>query len=194
MNLIPDASYYDEVAQRWGYHYTQHKKWFGLMLLVADRIKKDGIVDLGCGAGHMAELLYDWGYWDYTGLDFSEGMLQVARKRDLNMEFKNVDFEEQLWVAHVGDFNTVIALELLEHLPSDLALIEQIPEGKHVIMTTTNEPGREHVRHFTSEYAVKKRYGKFFSTFEVLSFKNMYLPSTIGWQVFYIIDGIRGKS
>lgn len=187
-----DASYYDEVSRRWTHHYTQHHKWFPLMLLIAQRIRMDHIVDLGCGAGHMAELLKDWGYNHYTGIDFSDGMLDVAKRRGLGYGFINLDLESDRWIDRVGTFNTVISIELLEHVDSDLMILEQIPEGKHCLLATTNEPGKEHVRHFKNKHTVMRRYGHLFSAIEIRSFKNMWIPHW-GFQIFYVIDAIRGK-
>ena len=39
------------------------------------------IIDLGCGVGQFAHMLYDLGYKYYTGYDFSEYAIKEARKK-----------------------------------------------------------------------------------------------------------------
>ncbi|MEM7170126.1 MAG: class I SAM-dependent methyltransferase [Pseudomonadota bacterium] len=41
------------------------------------------ILDAGCGGGHQTEALVLAGYGSFTGIDFSEGMLAVARDKEL---------------------------------------------------------------------------------------------------------------
>jgi len=191
-----DKEYYNKVSEQQGYHYTQHMKWFPLMMLVLDRLKGQSIVDLGCGAGHFAHLLHDQGYQLYTGIDYSEGMLEQCARRLLPYSFKfiNLDLMLEPWVAAVEEeFDTVVAMELIEHLPGDIEVLQQIPAGTHCLLTTTNEPGIEHVRTFLTEDAVAMRYGHLFSDYTILSFKNMYIPKFRMFQVFYLVDGIRGS-
>lgn len=42
--------------------------------------KDETIVDIGCGTGRFAKLLYDKGYRKYLGIDFSKGMLEEAKR------------------------------------------------------------------------------------------------------------------
>ncbi len=41
----------------------------------------DQILELGCGSGHLAHLLKDKGFNNYTGLDFSDIAIDHARLR-----------------------------------------------------------------------------------------------------------------
>ena len=58
-----------------------------LELLKARKIKKGLVVDLGCGSGVLAEKLTRAGY-DALGIDMSEAMLRLARKRAPLARFK----------------------------------------------------------------------------------------------------------
>lgn len=193
---MPEApkEYYDKVAKQLNYHYTNHIKWFPLMMLIVDRLSSGAeIVDLGCGAGHMAELLYDQGFFGYTGLDYSKGMLDVAQNKGLPHSFKFIEADlTEDWTGLVSDYNTVISIELLEHVEQDFAILNQIKPGTRCLLTTTNEPGIEHVRTFSSVGNVHARYYKLFHDLKIMSFKNMYIKK-FGWQVFYLLDGIRGE-
>jgi SAM-dependent methyltransferase len=58
-----------------------------LQLLRAQRVKKGLVVDLGCGSGVLAEKLMRTGY-DVLGVDISEAMLRLARRRAPQARFK----------------------------------------------------------------------------------------------------------
>ena len=59
------------------------------------------ILDAGCGGGIQSEPLYHTGYGPITGIDFSAGMLEVARSKGIyaalhQMELgKRLDFEDE---------------------------------------------------------------------------------------------------
>ena len=54
------------------------------------------ILDAGCGGGIQAEPLVELGYGPFTGVDLSEGMLQVARGKSLYAELKQQVMGESL--------------------------------------------------------------------------------------------------
>lgn len=56
----------------------------------------EAILDVGCGGGIQAEPLVELGYGPITGIDLSEGMLQVARDKGLYAELKQQILGERL--------------------------------------------------------------------------------------------------
>ena len=57
------------------------------MILERSGIREGLIVDLGCGTGILARELVDAGY-DVLGIDISESMVEIARKRTPEAEFR----------------------------------------------------------------------------------------------------------
>jgi SAM-dependent methyltransferase len=116
------------------------------------------IVDLGCGVGHFAGIIWNRGYRDYLGIDFSSRMLKRARRKVPRFEFirRNLlDESLQEWFEKKQLF---VLLEVLEHINDDLSILENIPIGSQVIFSVPSFDARSHVRKFKNTGAVIARY------------------------------------
>jgi tRNA (uracil-5-)-methyltransferase TRM9 len=91
------------------------------------------ILDLGCGNGGVARELGRGGQKGrYVGVDFSEELLEEARKNvqrptsnvgksaGLNVKFVQADLTSNDWSSHIldGQFDFIFAFAVLHHLPS----------------------------------------------------------------------------
>jgi SAM-dependent methyltransferase len=106
--------------------------------------REDRAVEFGCGTGRLITLpLRAWGY-DVTGVDLDERSIERGREllREAGLDpgaLRAIDLKEL-----PGQFDAVIASEILEHLDDDelhdsLALIRDrlVPGGK-LLVTTPN--------------------------------------------------------
>ena len=72
------------------------------------------ILDAGCGTGNMAEVLYQMGYNNLDGLDPSQGMLEIARRKEIYRHVfplflsANIDLED-------ASYDAVVASGVLTH-------------------------------------------------------------------------------
>ncbi|MCL4397629.1 class I SAM-dependent methyltransferase [Patescibacteria group bacterium] len=94
------------------------------------------ILDVGCGTGSMLSELKESGY-DAYGLDGSREALVFCRKRGLE-KVKAADFEKPLPYP-AGTFDTVLCLDVLEHVEHDDKLLsgiyELLQDGGRLILT-----------------------------------------------------------
>jgi 2-polyprenyl-3-methyl-5-hydroxy-6-metoxy-1,4-benzoquinol methylase len=154
------SQYYNEVydkEKRYQGHYSDspHLMMYKIAEGLLAEVWESHILDLGCGTGQFAHYLWDNGYMTYLGVDFSETAIGIAHGLSPQaFEVADVRTYEPKW----EDFNTVVMLEVLEHLTDDLELIKKIPEGKDVIFSVPNFDDPAHVRHFTSKEEVYARY------------------------------------
>ena len=75
------ASEYDKDLNAWGYAYPRELK---KILIDKIRINKNAkILDAGCGTGYVAETLKDLNFSNIVGLDYSQDMLNVAKKKKI---------------------------------------------------------------------------------------------------------------
>lgn len=114
------------------------------------------VLDLGCGTGLM---LKEFGHrQQMTGLDFSPLALQYCRRRQVGPlvrgDAQKVPFPD-------ATFDTLISLDLAEHVPSDDALVREawrvLKPGGHFLITVPAHPylwsdhdeALEHKRRYT---------------------------------------------
>ena len=139
------------------------QKYKGMRQRVVDLLPEDktcSIIDLGCGAGNMADLLYNNGYKNYIGIDINESMLKVARKHVPHCAEKFIlkDMtDKDTWKLY-KDKDVFISTEVLEHIAEDKRVLDGIPSGKLVIISVPNFTHPNHVRFFTSKEYIIRRY------------------------------------
>lgn len=97
----------------------------GVQRLLNRFSSEDRFLDLGCGNGELAREMDRRGYQGtYVGLDFSPGLLDVAREssfRNLQSNFITADLTSPDWESIIPNqhFDIVLAFAVLHHLPGD---------------------------------------------------------------------------
>jgi ubiquinone/menaquinone biosynthesis C-methylase UbiE len=109
---------------------TRNKFWEE-MTFIADYAKdNDRILDLGCGNGRLSEL-FSGKKIEYYGADFSEKLIEIARKRYPELNFQvsdalNLPFPD-------GFFDKVFSIAVLHHIPSKEFRAKFLKEIKRVL-------------------------------------------------------------
>ena len=106
------------------------------------------VLDIGCGGGLLAEAMASRGA-GVTGIDLSEGAIQVARLH-LKESGRQVDYRlvsaEDLAAERPGAFDTVTCMEMLEHVPDPASIIQACARltrpGGSVLFSTLNRSAR----------------------------------------------------
>ncbi len=174
------CEFYDKVyaeEEKYSTHYRDLKTFpvFQVALSMVRDIENPKILEVGCGTGQFAQMLWDNGILCYKGVDFSEVAVGIAHGKS-PQAFEVGDIEK----CSFDGFNTVVALEVFEHIEEDIELIKRIPEGTHVIFSVPNFNDSGHVRHFKSSSDILNRYGHLISVENCVKF--------IHW---YILKGVR---
>ncbi len=96
-------------------------------------------MDVGCGEGVTTALLRDCGLPQIRGVDFSAGILNVARGRNPMIPFERQSIYE-LGEAQRSDF--VSACEVLEHLERPDEGLDALARvcGRHCLLSVPDEP------------------------------------------------------
>jgi 2-polyprenyl-3-methyl-5-hydroxy-6-metoxy-1,4-benzoquinol methylase len=87
------------------------------------------ILDAGCGDGRLSIALAGrHRYWDVTGVDLREDLLERARRLAARKKLQNVSFSHQD-LTHglpAGQYDVVLALECLSEIPDDAAALDAL--------------------------------------------------------------------
>ncbi len=182
------ASWYDEgYAKGLGHHtchYTESQYYF-VWSVIADRLRgASGVLEIGCGAGQLAELLADQGLERYVGFDFSAEAIKLARARCPQLDFR-VEDARRTGLLDDASYDTIVCTEVLEHIEDDLQVVESIPSGRRVLATVPNFDSLSHVRFFENAEEAEARYRSLFSSVKTTT----HLKARV--NRFFLIDGVR---
>lgn len=169
MRVNPLSYEYNSIYSKDG-HYRKHysmspylKVWNKVATYIGT---SDTVLDLGCGTGQLMDLLLDKGIKKYIGYDFSLIAWELANGliRNRNAEVAWVDLYK---VSELPIVDVYVAVEVMEHLKDDLAVLKLVPSGKRLIVTVPNYLGGSHIRKFDNEEEVLNRYGNLLKDIEI---------------------------
>ena len=109
---------------------TRNKFWDEMGFICKYVNDNEKILDLGCGNGRLYELFQDKSL-DYYGIDFSEGLIEIAQKRYPGFKFQVADALNLPFPADF--FDKVFSIAVLHHIPSRELRIKFLQEIKRVL-------------------------------------------------------------
>lgn len=185
------AEYYNQfgVNDHLKKHYTQ-SKYYPTWLLITDHLLGTGcrrILDIGCGPAQFAKLLFDNGFTDYTGIDFSEARVSHAREVCPGFTFMCRDVFEEGLVENLN-YDAVVMTEFLEHINEDIAIIRRLKPGSRIFGTVPNYGDKAHVRKYESVDDLHSRYGGLTQDLRVMT-----VPITDSGRCLQLFEGIRNE-
>lgn len=178
--MTPDkqAEYYDQLFENEiEFHVHYRKSYYYVhwtqVIVFLRKINAPRILEIGCGTGQLAEYLKEENLTEgYRGVDFSNAAVERARKRTDLSFIKGDALDENMYK---GNYNTVICLEVLEHIRNDVQVLLLIPEQTNIIFSVPNFDDPSHVRWFTSEREIKRRFFRFVDIREIVRIGNIYV-------------------
>lgn len=108
---------YNLIAEDWHQDHGEEKvESEGLEVFASKLIKGDHVLDVGCGSGIKAKFLEKYGF-KITGIDFSEKMVEIAKKEVPKGEFLLWDVSQLEELP--GKYAGVFASDVLLHFPKN---------------------------------------------------------------------------
>ena len=124
------------------------------------------ILEVGCGTGGFAQSLMETSSRQYCGFDFSEVGVRMARARTGRDDCFFVG-DARRAQSYEQPYDTIVCLEVLEHIERDLDVIANWNTGCDCICSVPNFDYPTHVRWFRHEADIVSRYGHLISIHEI---------------------------
>lgn len=163
--LVLPAAYYEDIYARhehqrtgmWRHWTKQSGKhlWYATALLA-----EPPILDIGCGAGHLAALYGAFGMREaYAGgLDCSATAIRMARRHAPWASFARGHAQGHRELLARPHYRTAVFLEMLEHIIDDRELLQMVPVGRGVVFSVPSFETPGHCRWFATGQHVIDRY------------------------------------
>ena len=178
MRIEKGNDYYDMVYNKYD-HYSLsvdalHSRYIWLYKRILNKLTKhDNVLEMGCGTGHFAELMLNEGYNYTLGFDFSEVGIGMCRKRCPYGNFLVDSVYEFPFDAF--EYDTVVSLEVMEHIEKDIEVLQKIPMGKRILFSVPGYDDQAHVRFFANAEEIEERFSKIFTEFRVETIGKVYI-------------------
>ncbi len=187
-DLERSSVYYDKLYanaehldRAWNARRDRTHVWYPALLLA-----EPPILDVGCGAGQLAEMCDVFGVPYAMGFDSSAQAIKLAERRVPLARFVAASGESAKQFFKRQDYHTAVFCEVLEHVYADLQLIRQVPRGRVVVGSVPNFCTEGHVRWFRTATEVRIRYA------HVLKIERIITePAAQGPNQWFIFKGVR---
>ena len=138
---------YDAIAEAYANSYSEINSYKPYIDEFVKSLSGKSILDVGCGAGQFTNYLCEIGF-QAKGVDFSKGLLAIARKNYPHVEFINADICEY---KTTDLYDGIFTKDMLFHLPDEdiiktLKMFRKVlkPNGKIcIIMDMPIEAGEQ---------------------------------------------------
>jgi len=164
-----------------------HSCYYPLFKKVCEVIKQKklkNVLEVGCGNGALAQMILgNYPDINYSGFDFSSVAIEKAKSR-LKDNADNVscaDATDDESYTTSTDYNCIVCLEVLEHIPNDLEVISKWPKGTTCICSVPNFDSTYHERFFTNKDEVTYRYSELLDIEKISRVKKPVIAD-ISWR------------
>lgn len=164
--------FYDKVyssSNLYDCHYSESIYYPIWSYIMMDFVGSEKVLDLGCGVGQFAEMCKDNDVDYVAGIDFSGEAIRQAKKRCLNFTFEQQNLVYDL-PAYDFDYNTIVCLEVLEHVFLDYRILNRCKSGSRIYFSVPNFDSEGHVRYFKHQDEVFDRYSDYFDKWRLEEF------------------------
>ena len=194
------VDYYNKTATGWSNEWYQEKKqseilgkFYNCYAQVGTKHPK--ILDLGCGAGYDSKILAHMGA-RMVGLDVSENLVKIAKKKVVNCKFFVGDMTEKY--SKVGKFDGILCLASIMHVNATKMkqtfenMIEVLNKGGLLLISSADGNGKNYAKSLVNIDGVA--YDKNFNCYnasELCAFAHPKLKLVDTWKFDDFAEGWR---
>jgi len=173
---------YDVIADRYNQEFGDDMSDKEYVDKFLEFVEKGKILDVGCGVGNLTKYINDNGF-DVIGIDLSQGMLNIAKERFKDIDFKIMDMTNI--ELPKNSFDALFVAYSLFYLPSDkiegtISGFVELLKEKGKIMFILQE-GEGDIIIDEPFYPNKKLYINYFTKEEISN-----LLESFGFKILYL--------
>lgn len=133
--VIGDGAFYDELQNYAGYYLTDKSEFYEAAKWIDSM---DDVLEIGCGTGNFTNFIK---YRSFTGLEFSEKSIQIARNKGLNVLSESLEHHAE---HYKNKYDAVCYFQVLEHVSEPYQFIKDSisclkPGGKLIIAVPSDD-------------------------------------------------------
>lgn len=181
-------STYNRIAEDWVKDHNSDTWWQeGTNTFLSLLPKNATVLDIGCGGGVKTRYIADRGY-DVTGVDFSDGMIAIAKRELPDLDFDVIDIYDL--DSYPKTFDGIFAQAVLLHIPKArvMEVLEKMKNKLHtggllyIGVKSVKDDGVEEGVTRENDYGYE--YERFFSYFSIEELKDSIkkLGMELVWQ------------
>jgi SAM-dependent methyltransferase len=145
------------------------------VLRVLRRHRTQSVLEVGCGTGAFAHMVFERTRLAYRGFDFSPVALARAAARTGRPDaFFQGDATKA--ASYAGEYDALVCTEVLEHIVDDRGAVAEWPTGCLCVSSVPNFDSDTHERFFVDEADVRRRYGDLLHIDGIFRVKKPVLP------------------
>ncbi len=186
---------YNLIAEEWHKDHQTDDWWLeGTDTFISLLQQGDTVLDVGCGGGTKSKYLLEHGL-RVTGIDFSEKLLEIARKENKDGEFILMDMYD-VKDLHTT-FNGIFAQASLLHIPKKdfttivSLLVSQLQQDGLLYIAVKISSGKNTQEEIKEENKYGHTYTRFFSYYSMDELIDAYKKS--GLEVVYTSSNQTGN-
>jgi 2-polyprenyl-3-methyl-5-hydroxy-6-metoxy-1,4-benzoquinol methylase len=153
-----DRQFSESAAADRHYSRSVHHRLYRRVCQRLEAMPSQRILEVGCGTGAFAHCLMETSSLVYRGFDFSEVGVEEARRRTGRHDCFFVA-DARRAETYERPYDTIVCLEVLEHIQHDLDVIANWRLGCECICSVPNFDYATHLRWFRTEEEIVSRYG-----------------------------------
>jgi 2-polyprenyl-3-methyl-5-hydroxy-6-metoxy-1,4-benzoquinol methylase len=164
------------------YRRSRYYPLFRAVLAELRRRDARDVLEVGCGVGTFASMLFDRTAIGYSGFDFSPVAVATAIRRTGRQDaFRVGDATRE--ESYARPYKAIVCTEVLEHIEADRGAVALWRPGTDCICSVPNFDSDTHVRFFKSEGDVRQRYG---DLIDIRSIRRIKLPALtdLSWRSY----------
>jgi demethylmenaquinone methyltransferase/2-methoxy-6-polyprenyl-1,4-benzoquinol methylase len=183
-------SYFDSKAESWD-SMPHDPLLVNRILDMALNQNSKRVLDVACGTGVLFPFFLERGIEDITAIDFSNGMLAVARRKFNGEKHINLICSDATTYCFDGMFDSIIVYNAFPHFQDPQALLSNLVSHleRGGLLTIAHSAGRDELNRFHKEHScpvslalpaaedVALMMGKHLSIKHVVSEEHLYLVS-----------------